>query len=457
MTKRNGNILIVDDNEEILVALRLFLSNHFSTVITEKNPARIPELLQGTVFDVILLDMNFKAGINTGNEGIYWMKEILKIDPSAIIIFMTAYADIDLAVKAIREGGADFIEKPWEEDKLLARITAAYQLRQSKIEIERLKTKQQHLSERIDSEYPLCIGSSAAMQKVFKTIDKVAKTDANILILGGHRTGKKMIAREIQRQSGRAGEVFVSVDLGAITDTLFESELFGCVKGAFTDAKQDRAGRFEIASGGTLFLDEIGNLPLHHQSKLLTVLQNREVIRLGSNKPVPIDIRLISATNKPIFRMIEEGTFREDLLYRINTIQIELPPLRERLEDIPALIEFFLENYTRKYNKNCRKVSRNALEKLQKHTWAGNVRELQHAVEKAVILCDSDQLDANDFFFRTKGKSMNGPMESLSISDHEIYLIKKALDLYQGNISKACTALGITRKTLYNKLKKYDL
>jgi DNA-binding NtrC family response regulator len=304
LAKRSGNILIIDDNEEILVALRLFLSNHFAQITTEKNPARIPALIQKMSYDVILLDMNFKAGINTGNEGIFWMREMLKIDPAAVIIFMTAFADIELAVRAIREGATDFIEKPWEEDKLLARITAALQLHQSKLEIDRLKSKQKHLSERIDREYPLCIGTSVAMQQVFNTIAKVAKTDANILILGENGTGKELIAREIHRQSKRAGEVFVNVDLGAVTESLFESELFGYVKGAFTDARQDRAGRFEIASGGTLFLDEIGNLPLHLQSKLLAVLQNREVIRLGSNKPIPIDIRLISATNKPIFEMI---------------------------------------------------------------------------------------------------------------------------------------------------------
>jgi len=457
MAKRSGNILIIDDNEEILVALRLFLSNHFSTVITEKNPSQIPALFKKNVYDVIILDMNFKAGINTGNEGIFWMKEILKIDPAAVIIFMTAYADIDLAVKAIREGAADFIEKPWEEDKLLARITSAFQLRQSRLEIDRLKTKQQHLSERIDKEYPLCIGSSVAMQTVYKTIAKVAKTDANILILGENGTGKELIAREIHRQSRRAGEVFVNVDLGALTETLFESELFGCIKGAFTDAKLDRAGRFEIASGGTLFLDEIGNLPLHLQSKLLTVLQNREVIRLGTHKAIPIDIRLISATNKPIFKMTAEESFREDLLYRINTIQIELPPLRDRLEDIPALVDFFLEKYTRKYDKRCRHISDVALTKLKKHQWAGNVRELQHAVEKAVILCEADYLDADDFFFRSGEKHSVSYGETLSIEEHERCLIKRAMELYQGNISKACTALGITRKTLYNKLKKYDL
>ncbi len=457
MAKRSGNILIVDDNEEILVALRLFLSGHYSRVITEKNPVNIPALIQKSSCDVIMLDMNFKAGINTGNEGIYWMKEILKIDPAAVIIFMTAYADIDLAVRAIREGATDFIEKPWEEDKLLARVGAAMNLRQSKLEIDRLKSKQKHLSERIDQDYPLCIGSSAVMQQVITTISKVAKTEANILILGENGTGKELIAREIHRQSKRAGEVFVNVDLGAVSESLFESELFGYVKGAFTDAKQDRAGRFEIASGGTLFLDEIGNLPLHLQSKLLTVLQNREVIRLGSNKAIPIDIRLISATNKPIFEMAEAETFREDLLYRINTIQLELPPLRERIDDIPEFVEFFLEIYTGKYNKSCLKVSEAAISKLKRHQWKGNVRELQHAVEKAVILCESDRLEADDFFFRSIKRSNDQMTGTLIIEDHERQLIKKAMTQFQGNISKACSALGITRKTLYNKLRKYDL
>jgi two-component system response regulator HydG len=457
MAKRSGNILIVDDNEEILVALRLFLSNHFAQITTEKNPVQIPALVQKTSFDVILLDMNFKAGINTGNEGIFWMREILKNDPDAVIIFMTAFADIELAVRAIREGATDFIEKPWEEDKLLARITAALQLRQSKLEINRLKSKQKHLSERIDREYPLCIGSSAAMQQVFSTIAKVAKTDANILILGENGTGKELVAREIHRQSKRASEVFVNVDLGAITESIFESELFGYVKGAFTDARQDRAGRFEIASGGTLFLDEIGNLPLHLQSKLLAVLQNREVIRLGSNKPILIDIRLISATNKPIFEMAEKDTFREDLLYRINTIQIELPSLRERIDDIPELVDSFLKEYTGKYAKNCNCVSTAAIAKLKRHKWQGNVRELQHTVEKAVILCESNTLDVDDFFFHSMKNSPDEYPDDLSIAANEKRLIRKAMGLFQGNITKTCIALGITRKTLYNKIKKYDL
>ncbi|UCG28156.1 MAG: sigma-54-dependent Fis family transcriptional regulator, partial [Bacteroidales bacterium] len=352
MQKTTGKILIVDDNEELLIALRMILSPHFGEIKTEKNPNLILSLIERESFDIILLDMNFKAGINTGNEGIFWMNKILEIDPDSTIVFITAYGDIELAVKSIKEGAADFIQKSWDQEKILSTIMAAYNLRQSKLEILRLKTKQSHLKEKIDRDYEFCTGESQIMQDLSRIIEKVAPTDANILIMGESGTGKEVIAREIHKLSARSDEIFVNVDLGSLSETLFESELFGYVKGAFTDAKEDKPGRFEIASGGTLFLDEIGNLTLPLQSKLLTAIQNRQVIRLGSNSPVPVDIRLICATNKPLFEMAEKGQFREDLIYRINTVQIEIPPLRDRPEDIPQLANFFLRNFREKYHKN---------------------------------------------------------------------------------------------------------
>ncbi len=332
--KKKGKILVIDDNEEILVALRLYLLNHFEIVITERNPEMILSRMQKDSFDVIILDMNFKAGINTGNEGLFWLNKILDMDRTVSVVFITAYAGIELAVNAIKQGAVDFIEKPWDDDKLLATLLKAFEIRRSKLEINRLRDKQEHLIENIDQEYDFFSGNAASMEKVYRAIDKVAATDANILILGENGTGKEIIAREIHRRSLRSKEVFVSVDLGSLSSTLFESELFGHVKGAFTDAREDRPGRFEIASGGTLFLDEIGNLPSSLQSKLLSTLQGRAVTRLGSNRPVQVDIRLVSATNRPVFELTGQGLFREDLLYRINTIQIELPPLRDRKEDI---------------------------------------------------------------------------------------------------------------------------
>ena len=457
MKRANSKILIVDDNEEILVALRLFLMDHFDLVTTEKNPIQIPHHIQKESYDVILLDMNFKAGVHIGNEGIFWMKEILNYDPSAVIVFMTAYADIELAVKAIKMGAVDFIEKPWEDEKLLATLLAALQLRRSKLEINSLKNKQRHLSERLNKEYEFITGGSGVMKKIMSTIAKVARTDANILILGENGTGKELVAREIHRQSERINEVFVTVDMAAITETLFESELFGHTKGAFTDAKEDRAGRFEIASGGTLFLDEIGNLTLPMQAKILTALQNREVIRLGSNKTIPIDIRLICATNKDISEMVAEGSFREDLLYRINTIQIPLPPLRERPEDVPDLVTHFLQKYGAKYKKLQVQISPAALQKLQKYNWPGNIRELEHTIEKAIILCDHEQLKETDFFLQAAPNMKDMLTSSLNIEDNEKVLIQKAIRKNEGNLTRAAQELGITRKTLYNKLEKYAL
>ena len=449
------NILIIDDNKQILDSLRILLKTEFSRVETIRNPNLIPEKLRMEDYDVILLDMNFTASINSGNEGIYWLKEILKTDPLAVVILITAYGDIELAVKAIKEGATDFITKPWDTEKLLITLNTACKLRESKLQVSHLKDQQQQLTEDIDRHYTMFTGNSPSMKKVYNVIDKVACTDANVLILGENGTGKELIAREIHRRSGRAKSVFIGVDMTALSETLFESEMFGHMKGAFTDAHEDRPGRFETASGGTLFLDEIGNLPLSIQSKLLTVLQNREVYRLGSNKVIPVDIRLITATNKNISGMVEQHLFREDLLYRINTIQIEIPPLRNRREDIPGLADRFLQQYSTKYEKSYLKISPDGYEKLINYRWPGNVRELKHTLEKMVILSDSGVLTAGDFYFGNDAS--NNLSDSLKLSDIEKQAIISAIEKSGGNIVKAAKMLNISRTTLYSKIEKYNL
>ncbi|MEE4196697.1 MAG: sigma-54 dependent transcriptional regulator [Bacteroidales bacterium] len=457
MSKPQGKILIVDDNEELLIAFKLFLSEYFSVIDTIKNPNLIPDYLRKQTYDLILLDMNFSAGVNTGNEGIYWMKQIRDLEPYSAVVFITAYGDVELAVSAMKEGAADFIQKSWDEKKILSTILTAYQLQQSKVRIRNLEQKQKHLSERIDKSYSFIIGQSTAIKNILKLIDKVAPTDANILITGENGTGKEVIAREIHRKSGRVNEVFVSVDLGAISENLFESELFGSVKGAFTDAKEDRTGRFEVASGGTLFLDEIGNLPIELQSKLLTVIQNKEIYPVGSNKPIAVDIRLICATNMDLDKMVQENQFRQDLLYRINTIHIELPPLRERTDDIPLLTDFFLQKFLEKYQKPPLKFSEQALKKMKVHPWPGNIRELQHTVEKAVILCDHQEIKEEHCWPEggqiTKGFIPN----TLNLDENEKIIIGKAIAKQKGNLSAAAKELGINRSTLYKKIEKYGL
>ena len=454
---KKGKILIVDDNEELLIAFRFFLTKHFNKIDTIKNPNRIPEYLRKETYDIILLDMNFTAGVNTGNEGIYWMKQILEKDANASVVLITAYGDVELAVNAMKEGAADFIQKSWDEEKILSTILSAYNLRLSKLKIKNLEQKQKHLSEKIDSDFNQIIGTSASMQNVFGMIDKVSTTDANVLILGENGTGKEVIAREIHRKSERAKEVFVGVDIGALQENLFESELFGHVKGAFTDAKEDRPGRFEIASGGTLFLDEIGNLPIALQAKLLTAIQNKEVYRIGSNKPIPVDIRLICATNKEPEEMVTKGNFREDLLYRINTITIHLPPLRERDDDIILLAQFFLKKYADKYNKPDLKFSSTTTHKLKEHTWQGNVRELQHTIEKAVILCDGNTILNYHCWPNGEQKINKSVAKSLNLDENEKVIIEKAIQKYKGNISLAAKELGINRSTLYKKMEKYGI
>lgn len=455
--RNKGRLLIVDDNEDILFSLKLLLSKHFDYIRTERNPNVIPSIVTRENFDLYLLDMNFSAGVSSGNEGIYWMKKILETDPTAVIVFITAYGDVELAVKALKEGATDFIQKPWEKEKLLSTLRNAYRIRSSSTEISSLKQKQQHLSDDIARQFDLVLGPSQAIRSLMNTVGKVAGTDANVLILGENGTGKEVIARELHRRSTRSKEVFVPVDMGALTGSLFESELFGHSKGSFTGATDDRAGRFEIASGGTLFLDEIGNLSLDLQAKLLTVLQRREVVRLGTHRPIPVDIRLICASNRPLHRMVEEGQFREDLLYRINTIQIDVPPLRERREDIPGLIDFFLERFSRKYGHNELKLTEREMQRLQQYPWPGNVRELQHYIEKAVILSDSGKLLLEDPQLEHNGQPEGKPYASLNLEENESNIIRQAIREHNGNLSAAALELGISRKTLYNKIEKYAL
>ena len=458
MAKTTGNILIVDDNEDLLLAARLFLKQHFSLVHTEQDPEKIPVLLQNENYDVILLDMNFTLDATSGVEGFLWLEKILQIDPSAVVILITAYGDVEIAVKAVKAGATDFVLKPWQNEKLLATLSSALNLRQSRLEVDRLRSRQKQLSDDIDQKYHNMIGVSTAIRKVFATIDKVAATEADILILGENGTGKELVARALHRQSPRTGEVFISVDMGAIAETLFESELFGHMKGAFTDARENRPGRFELASGGTLFLDEIGNLSLAMQAKLLSVLETRKVTRLGSNAPRDIDIRLICATNMPIYDMVARNDFRQDLLYRINTVEIQLPLLRERQEDIALLVGHFLGLFSKKYKKPITAVSAPALKKLERYHWPGNIRELIHTLERAVILAESQMLQPADFLFPDNEKEVEGVVfDNYNLEDVEKTVIRKALKKHAGNVSHAARDLGLTRTSLYRRMEKYGL
>jgi len=458
MAKNTGNILIVDDNEDLLLAARLFLKQHFSLVHTEQDPEKIPVLLQNENYDVILLDMNFTLDATSGVEGFLWLEQILQIDPSAVVILITAYGDVDIAVKAVKAGATDFVLKPWQNEKLLATLSSALNLRYSRLEVDRLRSRQKQLSDDIDQKYHNMIGVSPAIRKLFATIDKVAATEADILILGENGTGKELVARALHRQSPRAGEVFINVDMGAIAETLFESELFGHMKGAFTDARENRPGRFELASGGTLFLDEIGNLSLAMQAKLLSVLETRKVTRLGSNAPREIDIRLICATNMPLYDMVARNEFRQDLLYRINTVEIQLPPLRERQEDTALLVDHFLGIFSKKYKKSITGVSAPALKKLERYLWPGNIRELMHTLERAVILAESQMLQPADFLFPDTEKEVEGVVfDNYNLEDVEKAVIRKALKKNEGNVSHAAKDLGLTRTSLYRRMEKYGL
>jgi two-component system, NtrC family, response regulator HydG len=457
MPKTIANILILDDDLDILVTAQMFLKQMFSLVRVEQNPNKIPDLLDTIDFDVVLLDMNFKKGKNDGEEGIYWLNKIMEIKPMTVVVFITAYGGVDLAVNAIKVGAFDFIVKPWKNDKLLRVVSSALQLRKSRLDVEQLKNTQEKISADINQAFENFIGNSKEINKVFETIQKVAPTEADVLILGENGVGKELVAREIHKQSKRSSELFIKVDLGAIHENLFESELFGHVKGAFTDAHESKPGRFELAKGGTVFLDEIGNLAPGLQSKLLHVLQNRTIKRLGSNKEIAVDFRLVCATNMSLYEMAASKEFREDLLYRINTVEIHVPALRERPDDIPLLLNYFLRLYAKKYKKDKLHLAHSSLNSLSKYAWPGNIRELQHAVERAVILSEGNKLQFHDFSINAPTSGTAKTEHNLNLEEMEKRYILKAISKNKGNITKAAKDLGIARTALYRRLEKYGL
>jgi DNA-binding NtrC family response regulator len=453
----NGKLLIVDDHKQVLKALLQLLEPEFDSIAGISNPNQIISCLDKEEYDVILLDMNFSAGVNTGNEGIYWLNRILKSDPLAAVVMITAYSDVNLAVRAIKEGAIDFVVKPWDNNKLISTMQTAFKLRQSKIENKKLRDRQKKINKGIINQSNPLIGKSHAIENVLQVMKKVARTDANVLVIGENGTGKELIVKEIHNNSRRADEVFISIDIGTITESLFESEMFGHIKGSFTDAREDKTGWFETASGGTLFLDEIGNLSLTMQSKLLTAIQNRVIYKVGSKTPIPFDIRLVCATNKNLEEMVTKNLFREDLYYRINTIVIEIPPLRDRGEDIILLAGHFLKEYANKYEKFHLKFSSKTLDKLLKYNWPGNVRELRHTIEKAVILCDSDILMPEDFMISHSTQQLSLQQKPQTFAEIEKQTLQIALSNNNGSVLKASKELEIARQTMYNKMQKYNL
>jgi two-component system, NtrC family, response regulator HydG len=453
---RDARILVVDDNEDILHAARLLLKRHFASVQTLSDPGQLATLARRHSFDVLLLDMNFSPGADDGSEGLARLADVLAIDPQAVVVMVTAHSDVELAVDAMKKGAADFVTKPWENERLLATLMAALNLRRSRLETAELRQRNQGLAAATHQESGM-IGTASAMLKVFDAIRRTAPTSANVLILGENGTGKELVAREIHRLSGRANEVFLRVDMGSLSPQLFESELFGHRRGAFTDAKQDRTGFFRAATGGTLFLDEIGNVPLHLQSKLLTALERREVVPVGAEKAEPIDVRLICATNIGLEKLADETLFRQDLLYRINTVEIKLPPLRERREDIGLLLGHYATHYSQKYNLPTKRLSASLTEKLSNWSWPGNVRALRHAVERAVILSEGDVLGLADFPF-VETETPQEPAVNISrLETVERVAIVRALEKYKNNVSRAAEALGLTRASLYRRMEKYGL
>ncbi len=458
MAQQKANILVVDDDQGVLYTARMILKQHFEHVQTESNPASAFETFIKKNYDVVLLDMNFQQGATDGKEGLILMKKMFKEKPDVHIITNTAYGDIDLAVSAMKEGARDFIVKPWQKEKLLATVQNAVDLRHSQKELSTVKSRESFLAKDIAGASGRLLWKDKAMQQVNEIISKLAQTTANVLILGENGTGKELVARAIHEQSERANCPFIKVDVGAIPETLFESELFGHERGAFTDAKEAKAGRFEIANSGTLFLDEIGNLPLNMQAKLLTAIQNRQIHRIGASIPIDLDIRIIAATNKDLYQLVHDQDFRQDLLYRINTVEIHVPPLRNRPRDIPYLINYFLRQFSSKYEKRGLGIDENEIEKLIDYPWPGNVRELIHAVERAVILSDQQMLKAENLIInnsnRLKSFSNN---DNFNIASVEQSAIIHALDKTKGNLTKAAEQLGIGRTTLYRKMKKYKL
>lgn len=450
--------MIIDDDRDVVDTAVMFLKQKFTQVTGMNDPSKVKELIKKSDYDVVLLDMNFRKGELEGREGIFWLNTIKEADPEITVIMITAYGDIKLAVEAMKEGASDFLLKPWKNEKLLATIMAALELKRSKNAYRKIKGVQEKISEDMDKPFAEIIGKSPAIERVFELITKVANTDANVLILGENGTGKELVARALHRMSSRKEEVFIRVDLGSLTDTLFESELFGHVKGAFTDAIADRPGSFELASGGTIFLDEIGNLTLSLQSKLLTAIQNKEVRRVGSNRYIAVDTRLICATNMPLYSMTEKEKpeFRKDLLYRINTVEIRVPPLRERVEDIPILANHYLKIYSKKYKKPGLSIDPAILRTMEAYNWPGNVRELQHALEKAVILSESNQIDESVMVLSREILS-SGIQEPVTLEDMERVMIERSVRKYKGNLTRVAEELGITRATLYRKIEKFGI
>lgn len=448
MQLKNANILVIDDDDDVLIAIRLLLKSRVKEVVVNKNPNNIERLLTAQKFDIVILDMNFNGLVNTGNEGFFWLNKIKKFDARIDVILITAYADIDLAIRSLKIGASDFMVKPWQNTKMLETVTEVLAKKRSS------KAESRAISENIQM-----IGDSKPMHDVFVKIKKVAPTDANMLILGENGTGKELAAQAIHDNSLRKDKPFVKVDVGALTESLFESELFGYKKGAFTDAREDRKGRFETASGGTLFLDEIGNITLRQQARLLSVLQNRTVIPLGSNVPVPIDIRLICATNLSLSDLADENTFRKDLIYRINTVDITIPPLRDRGTDVTLLAHHFINLYAAKYGKGSFKLSPDFIQKLKKHSFPGNVRELQYALERTVIMADGSELEASDISFSAieQTPAQSGVLKNTNLEEVEKSTILSVIEKNNGNISKSAKELGLTRTALYRRLNKYDL
>lgn len=456
MPKVPSNVLIVDDDELVSLSIKLLLDPHFQKVVSCRTPERIPAMLRSEAIDVLLLDMNFRPGETSGSEGLFWLRKVLNDAADVQVVLMTAYADIQVAIDALKEGALDFIVKPWQNEKLLATVRTAALVNQEKRKVRQLRYQRKGILAAFDKQYEPLRGEAESIREIKKTIAKVAPTDAAVLILGENGTGKEVIAREIHRQSLRHDEVFMSVDLGALSDTLFESELFGHRKGAFTDAREDRVGRFEAAAGGTLFLDEIGNVPLHLQAKLLTAIQQKSIVRLGTNEPIPVDVRIICATNTDLRKMATQGAFREDLLYRINTVEINVPPLRDRTEDVADLAEYFLERFNSKYYKRLM-FHPDIFDELKKYRWPGNIRELQHAVERAVIMAEKDMLDASDFSVLRKSDDADFTFEQLNLEKLEAWAVRKAIAKHHGNISHAADELGISRGAIYRRIEKFGI
>jgi DNA-binding NtrC family response regulator len=453
-------ILVVDDDNDILTAARLLLKRHFGTVVTTHQPERIPELVEKTSFDAVLLDMNFAIGAQSGREGLGWLARILQIDPDAVVVLMTAYSAIETAVEAMKQGAFDFVAKPWQNEKLIATVRAAVEHRRARALASQLTRQNRELAADTSRSADLILGDSPAMRRVLQLVAKAAPTDANVLVLGENGTGKELIARELHRQSARGTGVFMAVDLGAIAETVLPSELFGHRKGAFTGADDNRIGRFQAANGGTLFLDELGNLPRHLQPKLLTALERREVVPVGANTPVPIDVRVITATNAPRAELGDEAMFRQDLLYRLNTVEIVLPPLRERPEDIPPIADHFVRVYARKYGRAVEGIADDAMAAITAYVWPGNVRALRHAIERAVILCDGRTLRLADFPLppvETAKKAAAAALEPATLAELERQAIVQALERHGGNITYAAQELGITRTSLYRRMEKHGL